>query len=279
MGKKGAIIQARTTSTRLPGKILFSLPYNSNITVLQQVLKRTLKAKSLDVVIVATTTDKEDDIVVEIAKSEGIPYFRGSKDDVLSRYYHCAVEYNLDTVVRITSDCPCIDWNLIDKTVNIHLREKADYTRLVDIPVGLNVEAIKLSALQKAFVKASEPFEREHVTPYIYIEKREEFKIKELKLDFLSNYKNIRITLDTEEDYALLCAVFDYLYIKNEYFTIQDILELFKQKPWLCLINRRVVQKKIFRSLDEEIEEAKRILEMQELYRAKRLLERWESPN
>jgi len=274
MGRKGAVIQARTSSTRLPRKILLPLPYSGDTTVLQQVIRRTLKAKSIDTVIVATTTDKEDDVVVEIAESEGVLCFRGSRKDVLSRYYYCAEEYELDTVVRITSDCPCIDWDLIDKAVSAHIKEKADYTRLVDIPLGLNVEVVERGSLQKAYEEAKEHFEREHVTPYIYMRGRKSFRIEELRIDFLSKYKNLRITLDTEEDYALLCAVFEFLYPEKKFFNAYDIVDLFERKPWLVLINKRVYQKKVFGSLEEEIEEAKRVLEFHGLDRAKEMLER-----
>jgi len=275
MNRVGAIIQARTSSTRLPRKVLLSLPYGSNITVLQQVIRRVLKSKKINTVVIATTTDREDDIIIEIAKREGVKTFRGSKEDVLSRYFHCAVEFNFDQIVRITSDCPCIDWNLIDLAVEEHLKVSADYTRLLNIPHGLNVEVISFWALKKAFYEATEYFEREHVTPYIYMRCIEKFKINDMYVDYLSEIKDIRITLDTEEDYALLCAIFDFLYYENESFTADEILKLFKNKPWLSLINKKVIQKKVYYSFEEELEEAIKILELQGLKRIVSILEKW----
>ncbi|UOD35082.1 glycosyltransferase family protein [Deferribacteraceae bacterium V6Fe1] len=273
--KVGAIIQARTSSTRLPKKILKFLPFDSEITVLQQVVRRVLKASSIDEVIIATTTDSEDDDIVKIADKENVRWFKGSKEDVLSRYYLSAKENNLDVIVRITSDCPCIDWNIIDLAVEKHLNENADYTSNTikrTFPHGLDVEVISFDALEKAYFEAKKKFEREHVCPYIHTTNKDKFKISSIEAPQYLTAPDARITLDTEEDYALLCAVFDYLYYENEYFEALDIVKLFEQKPWLKLINKKVVQKKIFNSLEEELEEAKYILKLQELNNALKIL-------
>lgn len=276
--KIGAIVQVRTTSTRFPKKVLKELPYGSGVTVLEQVIRRLKKSKSLDEIIIATTTNPEDDPIVEISKREGIKYFRGSEKNVLERYYQCAKENKVDIVVRVTSDCPCVDWNVVDIVIEKHLQTKADYTSNTierTFPHGLDVEIISFKALEKAYCEASEDFEKEHVCPYIHTTNREKFKIVAVKAPDYLTAPDIRITLDTEEDYALLCAVFDYLYSCNHYFQTVDVVNLFREKPWLKLINRKVLQKKIFYSLKEELEEAKKLLELQELKRAKEMLEKW----
>ncbi len=276
--KVGAIIQARTGSTRLPGKVLKELPYGSGITVLQQVIRRLKRARSLDEIIVATTTKVEDLPIVEIAKLENIPYCRGAEKDVLARYYHCAKEHNLDIVVRITSDCPCIDPEVVDLVVEKHIEENADYTSNTlggrTFPHGLDVEVISFRALEKAFKEADRPEEREHVCPYIYGRGRENFKLVSVKAPPQLRAPDIRITLDTEEDYALLCCVFDNLYFKNPHFGAEELINLFKEKPWLKIINKKVVQKKTFHKLEDEIREAIKVLELQELKRAKDILEK-----
>ena len=278
--KISAIIQARTTSTRLPKKILKPLPYDSDITVLQQVIRRTKKSNLIDEIIIATTKDKEDDEIIKVSEKENVKWFRGSKENVLERYYLSAKETKADIIVRITSDCPCIDWNIIDKTIAKHIKEKADYTSNTikrTFPHGLDVEVISFNALEKAYYNATKDFEKEHVCPYIHTTNKEKFKISSLEAPPELFNPDIRITLDTEEDYALLCAVFDYLYYENEFFNAYDIVNLFKRKPWLKTINKKVRQKKIFNSLEEEIEEAKTILELQDLKNAKKLLEKWKS--
>ena len=276
--KIGAIIQARTTSTRFPQKILKDLPYGSGITILEQVIRRLKKSNFLDEIIVATTTNPSDDAIVEISKKENVKFFRGSENNVLERYYQCAKENKIDVVVRITSDCPCVDWNIVDTAIERHLQTNADYTSNTierTFPHGLDVEVIAFKALEKAYFDASEEFEKEHVTPYIYATNKKKFKIVSFTAPDYLTAPDIRITIDTEEDYALLCAVFDFLYPKNNFFQVLDIINLFKEKPWLKLINKKVMQKKILLSLKEEIEEAKKLLELQELKRVKKLLEEW----
>jgi len=274
--KIGAIIQARVSSTRLPRKVLLNLPFESEITVLQQVVRRVFKSNNIRDLVVATTTDSDDDIIVEYAEKENAKWFRGSKEDVLSRYYLAAKENNLDVIVRITSDCPCIDWEIIDLVIDHHISEKSDYTSNTlkrTFPHGLDVEVLSFESLEKAYINAKENFEREHVCPYIYTTHKDQFKIFSLEANQNLSGPDIRITLDTEEDYALLCAVYDYLFFENEYFKAIDIIRLFKQKSWLKLINKRVVQKKTFTNLNDEISEAIKVLKLQDLYNSANMLE------
>jgi len=276
--KIGAVIQARTSSTRLPRKILKDLPYGSGITVLQQVINRLKKSRKLDDIIVATTIDKADEEIVRLSKKEKVKWFQGSMNDVLERYYLAAKENNLDIVVRITSDCPCIDFEVVDFLIREHLRIRADYTANALVrtyPHGLDVEVLNFVSLEKAHKEAKDDFIREHVCPYIYRVKPEAFKIHSVKAPCGLTAPEIRVTLDTEEDYALLCAVFDYLYLEKKYFNICDIVKIFKEKPWLRLINKKIIQKKTFDTLEEEVQEAVRILDLQDLKRAKEALGRY----
>ena len=126
--KIGAIIQARTSSSRFPKKVLKSLPYGSDICVLQQDIRRVRQSKLLDEVIIATTVNSDDDEIVEVAIKEDAPYYRGSLDNVLERYYEAALKFELDIVVRITSDCPCVDWTTIDDIIQSHIDSDAEYT-------------------------------------------------------------------------------------------------------------------------------------------------------
>lgn len=266
----GAIIQARTTSSRLPGKVLKELPWGSGVTVLEQVIRRLKRARSLEKIIIATTVNPEDDGIVEIAEKEQVAHFRGSEKDVLSRYYYAARENGLDTVVRVTSDCPCIDPEVVDLVVKELFQSGVDYatnSAKRSYPHGLDTEVFKMEALERSFKEAKKDFEREHVTPYIYM--TGQFSIGNVEAPNESFAPEIRITLDTIEDYALLCAVYDYLYKQNPSFSAREIVGLFKAKPWLKLINGKVVQKKIFSSLEEELLEAVNFLDLQDLKRAR----------
>jgi spore coat polysaccharide biosynthesis protein SpsF len=275
--KIGCIIQARTSSTRLPEKVLKELPFNSGTSVLQQVIRRVKKSSKVNIVIVATTEDTEDKKITEVALKENVLCFRGSKENVLERYYLAARENKLDHVIRITSDCPCIDPGLIDQFIEEHLKKNADYT---SAPAGsryahgLDVEVMKFSALEKAYQEAKENFEKEHVTIFMYRSRPDLFKLHTVFVPEEFRDQDIRITLDTIDDYTLLCAVFDYLYSRNEYFGVKEIFDLFKEKPWLKNINSNVLQKKIFNTLAEEAEEAVKILKLSDLNRSAQFLQK-----
>lgn len=264
------IVQARTTSSRLPNKVLLKLPYDGKKTVLEQVINRIKKSKYISDIVVATTINKSDDQIVKICNSLlNIKCFKGSEEDVLSRYYQSAKQSNADIVVRVTSDCPCIDYKIIDKVIEQHLNEKNDYTSNTltrSYPHGLDCEVFSFKALEEAYFQGKDKFEREHVTPYIYKTNKAEYKIG--LLEFKENLSNIRITLDTKEDYNLLCGVYDYLYEKNKLFGLEDIRKLFFEKKWLFNLNNNINQKKVCNSLDEEIEETIKLLKKQDLNRA-----------
>jgi len=177
-------------------------------------------------------------------------------------------------IVRITSDCPCIDTAITDLTIDDHINKMADYTTnslVRTYPHGLDVEVFNFNALEKAHKNATKDYEKEHVTPYIN-RNPQIFKINIIKAPKELYAPDIRITLDTEEDYALLCVVFDYLYPKNKYFNAYDIVNLFNQKPWLKLVNKKIIQKKIFNTLEEELKEAVKILDLQDLNKARDFL-------
>ena len=268
--KIGAVIQARKASRRLANKILKKLPYGSGITVLGQVIRRLKLSKKLNSIIIATTLEKEDIEIVKIAKNEAVKFFRGSTEDVLSRSYLAAKENNLDIIVRITSDCPCIDPEIVDLVIEKHLQTKADYTsnRLERrYPVGFDTEVINFHILENAYENAKDDYDREHVTPYI-CKKPDKFTIAQVKSPPELYAPDVRITIDTEEDYVLLCAIFDYLYPKNQCFTYYDIMNLLKEKPWLKLIIKKVVAKNAFESLEDELKEVIKIADLQDLKRA-----------
>ena len=177
-------------------------------------------------------------------------------------------------IVRTTSDCPCIDAVITDLTIDDHINKMADYTAnslVKTYPHGLDVEVFNFNALEKARKNATKDYEKEHVTPYIN-RNPQIFKINEIKAPQELYAPDIRVTLDTEEDYALLCTVFDYLYPKNKYFNAYDIVNLFNQKPWLKLINKKIIQKKIFNTLEEDLKEAVKILDLQDLNKARDFL-------
>ncbi|HLD45216.1 MAG TPA: glycosyltransferase family protein [bacterium] len=223
-----AIIQARVLSTRLPRKVLMSL---CGKTVLEHVVSRIQESRFIDTVVVATTTRPEDDAIVDLCQRAGMAMSRGSEDDVLDRYYRTAQPYRPDHVVRVTSDCPLIDSEIVDQVIEAHLSSGADYTSNTlqeTYPDGLDVEVFTFSSLEKAWKEASLKSEREHVTPYIK-KNQQMFKLNSVvnKTDLSQK----RWTLDQPEDWILIKAVYDHLYEKNTKFCLADILHYLSQNP------------------------------------------------
>jgi spore coat polysaccharide biosynthesis protein SpsF len=243
---------------------------NSNSeTILSQVCKRAKGA--VDQVVIATTTNPADDQIVRWARDNHISIFRGSEEDVLDRYYKAALEYNAHTIVRITSDCPCIDPAVISGAVALFNIDNVDYvsnTQVRTFPHGLDVEVFSLHALKQAWKKATEPSHREHVTPYIY--RSGLFKCADYT-DSNVNNKDIRVTVDTEEDYAVVCAIYELL---GENFSHADIVALFDKYKWLSSINKNIIQKKVYHSIEEEIDDAYGLLMRSGMYEVAARLKR-----
>ncbi len=224
--KVGAVIQARTGSTRLPAKVLKKM---CGKPILSHVIDRAKACKLLDEIIIATTVNPADDRVVEIAVSEGVKTFRGSETDVLARYYGAAKENGLDVIVRITSDNPLLDFEVIDRIISKLIEEKADYScnnMPPSFPYGLDVECFTYAALEDAFLNAVEPREREHVTPYI----REHQKFRRVNVLNENDESKLRWTVDTQEDFDYVNQIYEALYEKNRLFTRVEIMEHLKER-------------------------------------------------
>lgn len=204
-GKKTVFItQARTGSTRLPGKVMKEI---GNRTVISWFLQRSFRCSSLSKICVATTNNKADDSLAAKIKAEfpQVHITRGSEEDVLSRYAQAAEETKAEVIVRVTSDCPFFDWNLVDSCVAALIDRKVDAVRTLrnGFPIGLDVEVFNRSALETAHKKTSTPYEREHVGPYIFDTHASEFT-----LHWMNNsgprWPECRLTLDYPEDFLLM---------------------------------------------------------------------------
>ena len=265
-----AIIQARSTSSRLPNKVLLPLPFNGETTVLEQVVRRARCSKKLTNMVVATTTNATDDGIVALCEEKGITYFRGSEDNVLERYYLAAKQFETDYIVRITSDCPCMDAEVIDKVIENHFEKQADFTSNATqrtFPYGIDLSIFSFKLLEEAYQHAVHKYEKEHVTTYFYKTRPDKFRLNVFAAPKNMHAPDIRVTVDTPEDYTLLCSVYDYLYEKNPLFGIHEIIALFEAKPWLKNINKKSLQKLVHNSLESELEEVKAYCKKQDLER------------
>jgi spore coat polysaccharide biosynthesis protein SpsF len=238
-----AIIQARMGSSRLPGKVLKDI---CGKPMLLWVVERAKRANTLQEVAVATTIDPLDDPIVELCLAKNIPVFRGSSLDVLDRFYKAAIEFKAGVIVRLTADCPVIDPQVIDQVVAEFLHSGVDFAanRLPPpwkrtFPIGLDTEVCSFEALQRAWNEAKEPFEREHVMPYLY-DRQDRFKT--LLINHKPDYGSLRWTVDTPEDLDLVRLIFSRLGNDGS-FSWKEIVELYANEPHLAEINSKVRHK------------------------------------
>ena len=239
-----AIVQARMGSERLPGKVMKLI---EGSTVLSHVIERISQSICIDDIIIATTDNTIDDCIEAEAKKFGVKVFRGSEEDVLSRYYYAAKANNLDTIIRITSDCPLIDPNLIDELIQFFLANDYDIVSNAGsdlskrtYPRGLDTEVFTYTVLESAFNKATEKYQREHVTPYIY-ENSDRIFYYQSETD---NSKH-RWTLDTIEDYRFIREIYSHLYKGKHDFYLKEIISFLDLHSELLEINANIEQKKI----------------------------------
>ena len=235
------IVQARIGSTRLPAKVLLPLLGEP---MLSRVLRRTSRAERLDEVVVATTDQPADDAIVELAEREGWPVVRGSAHDVLDRYVVAARAHDADVIVRITSDCPVIDPNVIDMTIAAFDEADIDYASNSleprTFPRGLDVEVISREALERAWREDADPAWREHVTPFIY-RHPEAFRLLAVRSE--DDHSEQRWSVDTAEDYELVRRIFEA--IGRDDFGWREALAVVKDHPDWMALNRHIVQKRV----------------------------------
>jgi spore coat polysaccharide biosynthesis protein SpsF len=239
--KIGIITQARTTSTRLPRKVLLEVVGK---TILEHHIDR-LKLSNYPVY-VATSTNTTDNVIVAICENVEVPYYRGSELDVLSRYYGCAKKFDLDIIVRVTSDCPLIDGELIKEAIATYLSQPENSYLSNSLersyPRGFDFEVFSFDALERANKNATEIFEREHVTPYIRnTEKNKNVTLMNFKR--LKDASKYRITLDEEDDWKLIKELIEKYQASSK--KAEEIISILETHNYLYEMNAHVEQKKI----------------------------------
>jgi spore coat polysaccharide biosynthesis protein SpsF (cytidylyltransferase family) len=238
------IIQARTSSSRLPGKVLMPIIGRAMI---EYQIERVLRAQKIDKLILATTTGAEDDALEIICDRMGIDCFRGSRNNVLERFCLAAEKYQPAHVVRLTGDCPLSDSRLIDEVITFYLKSGCDYVANCITPCfpdGLDVEIFTFKALQDAYANAVLPSHLEHVTPYIRQESL--FKVEQFPSD--CTYAGMRWTVDEYEDFLVIERIFSGLYPANRLFDWRAVLSYVNLHPELKSINRRFARNEGMRS-------------------------------
>ena len=235
----GAVIQARMGSSRLPGKVLQKI---DSKTLLEFQINRIQHASKPQKIIVATSTEKEDDLIAEYCLEQDILCFRGSEQDVLSRYYECAVFHNLTTIIRLTADCPFSDPAIIDKVVNLFLEKAVDYcsnTVPPDTshwPDGSDVEVFSFQALERAHQESTREDDREHVTFYFWKDQSRGFKSTQL-LNNNNDWSKYRFTVDYPEDLTVVNLLSNEIKSRNVFGHIEEIIDILKERPDITKLN------------------------------------------
>lgn len=234
-------------STGLPGKVLMTL---ADEPMLWHIVSRFKAAKRIATVIVATTDDPDDNVIESFCRKKGIPCVRGSKQNVLERYYQAAMAYPNEIIVRIPGDKPLMDPGSVDECVEKLEQGKYDYVSNVHPPSdsdspflqGVAVEVFRMTALKTAYREAHLDYEKEHVTPYIWENKNKKFKTLKIALPPLY-HKNCRLTVDYPEDFELVKKIYDNLYKEDEIIEIKEVINFLDKNPEIATINARCKQK------------------------------------
>ena len=238
----GIIVQTRTGSTRLPGKVMMKA--DDKLLMVDYVINQLKHSKLHDEIVIATTDLKQDDVIFDYVTNRNIPCFRGDEKNVLERHYQCAKKYAFSTIVRIPSDKPLIDPTIVDSVIEKFQSDSYDYISnfAVDVndnnrfipsyPSGTEVEIFSFTALETAWKNATSEHDKEHVTPYIY-SNLEKFNILTLKSE--KDLSQFRWALDYENDLKLIRIIISK--IQKRPILMNDILELFEQEPDLTKIN------------------------------------------
>jgi glutamate-1-semialdehyde 2,1-aminomutase/spore coat polysaccharide biosynthesis protein SpsF len=238
-----AIVQARMSSTRLPGK---SMAVICGRPMLWRVVSRVRRSRLVNQVVVATTNMPADDPIAELCRKEDIPCFRGSEEDVLDRFYRAAQAYAADVVVRVTADCPLIDPAVIDEIVSRFNQSDCDYvsnTFRYTFPDGLDTEVFSFQALDRAWREACKPSEREHVTPYLRTG-----RFRTANVESAGNLGHQRWTVDHPSDLEFVRGIYNGL-SGNDNFGYQDVLDLLRERPDLATQSETISNEGYYRSL------------------------------
>lgn len=228
--KKVATIEARMTSSRLPGKVLMNV---CDKPLLELMVERVRRSNLLDDIVIATTTNPEDDPIVELCRNINCSFYRGSEDDVLLRVLDAAKSVEADIIVELTGDCPCIDWRHIDYLLDFYLNHDYDFVANnteQTFPDGFDVRIFSTNLLAEVNKRTNDPWDHEHVSIY-FPNNTDIYKCYNWIAPSEENRKSYAVTLDEKKDYELISRVFQELYNKNRDFSCLDVIHFLDNNP------------------------------------------------
>ena len=236
------VIQTRRGSSRLPDKVLLCV---AGKPLFVRQAERVQASLLCGTVVIATTTETNDDLIEYICRKEGLRCFRGNATDLIDRHYKAALQYNADIVVKIPSDCPLISPEIIDNVIGYYLDNSNRFHFVSNLhpatfPDGNDVEVMGIDVLEDAWLNAAKPFEREHTTPYFW-EQPEKFSIGNVVMGTGEDFSMLhRWTIDYKEDYCFIKKVFNELFSSNPLFSYKDVLRLLQKRPDIYNINSKL---------------------------------------
>ena len=243
-GHTAAVIQARMNSSRLPGKVLLDAVGKP---MLELMIERVQRVPSLDRIIVATTENASDDLVVALAERLGVGAYRGSEDDVLGRVLEAARAQGAEVIVELTGDCPLIDPEIIEHCIEAYRAGGVDFVPNAithSFPVGMDVNIYATEVLADVARRTDDPLYHEHVSLFIH-QNPDIYSLKGVAAPAEFTRPEIELTLDEADDYRLISEIFDALYPENPTFNLRDVLDLLDRRPDLSTINRDVRRRSV----------------------------------
>ncbi|RZD41758.1 MAG: acylneuraminate cytidylyltransferase [Thaumarchaeota archaeon] len=242
MEKLIAVVQARTGSSRLPNKVMKEI---CGKPMLLLMLERLQRAEKIDEIVVATTTEKSDDIIVDLAEKNNFQYFRGSELDCLDRHYQAGEKFGADFIAKITSDCPLIDPVIVDRVLDFYIKNSNKYDYVSNAhppsyPDGLDIEVFSMSSLKKAWKEAKEKNEREHTTTYIWSHPKM-FRLGNVEMPGKKSlFMQERWTVDYPEDFEFVKTIYENLYKEGRIFLMDEILKFLSKRKDIWEINHHL---------------------------------------
>lgn len=243
-----AIIEARMGSNRLPGKVLKKI---NNKPIIKILIERLKLSKNIDNIVIATTKKRLDERIINFCKKNSLDYFRGSENDVLDRVTKASIKYKATHILQITGDNPLVDYKVVDYMIDYYFKNKFDYItnngfgdiNKRKIPIGMDVQFFSAEKLKLINNFKLNKIYREHPSLYFYKNRNKKFKIKNVPIPkkWVTN-QNIRLTIDTKEDYDLITEIMKKFHYKT-YFSLEDIIIIFRKEKYLSKINNEIKQK------------------------------------
>ena len=271
------IIQARMQSARLPGKILLPIPIWKGKPLLLWIVEELKKSNYNSDIIIATSQNKENDVLESFCKKQGIGCFRGDEENVLSRFTGIVKDNGYSTVVRLTADNPIIDIDLLDRTISYHLENNSDYTKTEALPTGMNFEVMTGSALVEAEKSILTKSDKEHVT--LFLRNSNNYRKQTYNPETNTSLKNLRLTVDYPSDLLVISTLLSFCQEHKTLRGLKLIEKVFTDFPMVFEANRSNFQKKQFSNSGEELKHAITILKDLELNNAALVLSSYEKEN